>query len=805
MQKNVISGDRCHSPPGPSRSGKGLRLTIFWVVASLFLIALYSRFVWNRGEGEIKRDAVIFVRTAEALLHPEHIADISIKNADENKHEYLMAKAALVKMVETGNLVYHAYIFGRDGKEIFFVLDSEPSGSSYASSLGKIYGDAGGYVSTAFESGKPLVTEKRTDVRGRWVSALAPIKDPASGETVAVLMVDFSAAEWDSRLIRHMIPTAIIITSLIFLILVLIYNVDRRAVQKRLSEELALNESLYRSIFEEAQMGIAIVNNDDVSHRSDFHQRNINPRFAEILGRTQEELLEVDWTDITHPDDLQADLDNFGLFVKGDIDGYVLEKRFFKPDGSIVWTYMKVSKLHSGPGALNSHLCMIEDITAKKQIEDRLRYTSEHDTWTGLYNRRYLEGVLKSDAGSSPWIKRALVGINLSPFNTLASSYGFNYTRALVKRVVEELSVFRSEEIEFFSTFENRFSFYFKGYEDRNLLIDFCDKVAKKLDSLLSSERVWAGLAVMEIPREGAENTDLLLKKLLLATEKSINIFDKNIAAVFYDDEMESEISRERDITEALEDCIAPAESGGLYLQYQPMIDLKTGRIIGFEALARLLCQRIGRVDPLEFIPLAERTKLIYPMGRRIFEIAFNFMNRLKEEGFSSLSVSVNVSALQLLEKDFAADVIEMASGMGVTLGNLCVEITESVFAPDHKKINHVLSELRKKGIKVSLDDFGTGYSSFARERELSIDSLKIDKYFIDKLLYVRSENSITSDIISMAHKLGHSVTAEGVEHESQLMYLRQNDCDIAQGYFFSKPLDEDAAIDLLKKNDSFL
>ena len=139
-----------------------------------------------------------------------------------------------------------------------------------------------------------------------------------------------------------------------------------------------------------------------------------------------------------------------------------------------------------------------------------------------------------------------------------------------------------------------------------------------------------------------------------------------------------------------------------------------------------------------------------------------------------------------------------MIDEMHVSPENLGIEITESVFTSDYGEINCILNELREKGIKIAIDDFGTGYSSLAREQELNVDCLKIDKYFIDKLLEVDSDNAITAEIISIAHKMGHYVIAEGVEQEEQKEYLIKNGCEKIQGYLIARPLDEDQAMKLL-------
>lgn len=219
-----------------------------------------------------------------------------------------------------------------------------------------------------------------------------------------------------------------------------------------------------------------------------------------------------------------------------------------------------------------------------------------------------------------------------------------------------------------------------------------------------------------------------------------------------------------------------------LFLQYQLILDLRTNSICGFEALARLNTEKFGLVSPAEFIPIAEKTKLIVPIGEIVIVKAFHFINKLKELGYDKTNVAINISAIQLLSPDFADTLFELIGKMQIDLRHIIIEITESVFASDYKKVNNIIHKLRDAGLQIAIDDFGTGYSSLARENELYADSLKIDKYFMDKLIDADIDKAIASDIISMAHKLGQCVIAEGVEYEIQLQYLKKHGCDKIQG-----------------------
>ena len=206
-----------------------------------------------------------------------------------------------------------------------------------------------------------------------------------------------------------------------------------------------------------------------------------------------------------------------------------------------------------------------------------------------------------------------------------------------------------------------------------------------------------------------------------------------------------------------------------------------------------------GLVPPLEFIPIAEKSKLIVPLGYQIIHKALQFLKRMKENGYPEVAVSINISAIQLFKIGFVQKIKQMLHEMQADPEKVVLEITESVFASNYQEMNSILGQLKAHGIKIALDDFGTGYSSLARERELNINCLKIDKFFIDKLMTIEPEKTITGDIISIGHKLGHYLVAEGVEHEKQRQYLKERHCDKIQGYLISKPLSEEDALMFLR------
>lgn len=476
------------------------------------------------------------------------------------------------------------------------------------------------------------------------------------------------------------------------------------------------------------------------------------------------------------------------------------EYEIITANGERKWVLEVGEGVYDNSGEVEALEGIIIDISDRKAMEDILKYNQEHDRSTGLYNLNYLFNLLTSDADKKTAEKRALVGLNLSAVHSLRVIYGFHYTQELIKNLAGALKKHCTENRLLCHTYENQFAFYVKGYKDKNELLEFCKDVANTLEHYLTVERVGAGIGILEIDQDKKTDVEQLFKKLLIASEKALDQEDKDIGVCFYDAEIEMQINREQEIMLELAQIASEEKSGGLFLQYQPVVELKSNRICGFEALARLDSDKLGRIPPIEFIPIAEKTKLIIPIGKKIIQKALRFLKKLEMLGYDQMRVTINLSVIQLLKDEFCEDLFEMIEDIGVNPVNVGLEITESIFFSDYEKVNTTLGKLKSAGLRILIDDFGTGYSSLSRERDLNIDCVKIDKSFIDKLMYIKPEEALTSDIISMAHKLGHYVIAEGVEYEEQREYLHSWGCDRIQGYLISKPLDEDAAIEFLKK-----
>ncbi len=692
-------------------------------------------------------------------------------------------------------------------------------------------------------------------------------------------------------------------------------------------KELMLNALLWRS-----PIGIAISQGRASIGKEGENEFIVNTMFERITGRTREEIQEIGWVKITHPDDLKEELDNYSRLLSGEIDSYEMEKRYIRPDGSTVWVLMAIASIYLN-GIEGSHfVCLIQDIskrkaaeealsesersksvllanlpgmayrcsndrewtmqyvsqgcqeltgyapedlvlnrvlsfndlilpeyrdilwrewehvlfnhlpfkweyeivtrdhgkrwvieigqgiysetgevealegiildiTERKQFESSLQYYNDHDIWTGLYNHRYFERFLKHELATRTSKNRALISVNVSSIYTLSRRYGFQYSQLSVQRVAQSLKDLCTDGIEVFSAYESQFAFYVREHGTREELLPFLRNIYDRLDSILSLERIGWGIGIVEIDSKKDLSVEQILRNLLVSSEKSLDSFHEAFEFCYFDEALTVQIDREEEITRQLYEIASGENTDRLYLEFQAIYHLKSNTINGFEALARLDSPHLGVIQPLEFIPITEKTKLIIPLGEMIFRKACLFLKTLVSQGFPWVRISVNISPIQILNRGFTERILEIIKETGVSPSQIGLEITESVVASSFNEVNQVLGELKRRGIYIALDDFGTGYSSLSRERDLNVTCIKIDKSFIDRLLTLKPESAITGDIVSMAHKLGHCTVAEGVELEMQMEYLAKVGCDMIQGYYISRPLKPDDAYTLLKKN----
>ena len=615
------------------------------------------------------------------------------------------------------------------------------------------------------------------------------------GYIVAVTMDIISLLLTGADLIRScsIVSFVEVITYLGFLLVIIIVrkNKDEKEAYIKKIEDQAVKEKFYSNLFNQVPIGIAVMRKEGSITNKEFRYTHINPMYAQILGRTKEELGNSSWLEVTDPRDVDAELEYHEQFITNRINQYSMEKRAVKLDGSIVW----VDKLASRFDSLTEYVSIILDITERKETEAKLKYSNEHDMLTGVCNYAMLKDTLKEDALIAFQNKRALLCINLFNMYALDLRYGLHYTQTVLKQIADSLNGTCDENFKLFTTSNYQFIFYVRSYEEKKELLDCCNKISGILHSHLDIHGINAGIGVLQMDQLKVNDTGELLKTLMNTSDIATqNINNSNI--LFYNSELETLICRENDIVREITEIINGIESDRFYLQFQPIFDIVSNQICEFEALARLNNAKYGLVSPLEFIAIAEKTNQILKLGEIIIFQALSFLKELKKNGRDEIIVTINISPLQILKTGFTKRLLEMINERNLNPENIGIELTESTVATNEAEIKSIIKALKAAGIKILIDDFGTGYSSFSRTRQLNADYLKIDKSFIDKLMVLKSEEAITGDIITMGHKMNYIVVAEGVEHEKQFNYLRDNGCERIQGYLISKPLDKNVALD---------
>ncbi|NLM98182.1 MAG: EAL domain-containing protein [Halanaerobiaceae bacterium] len=441
---------------------------------------------------------------------------------------------------------------------------------------------------------------------------------------------------------------------------------------------------------------------------------------------------------------------------------------------------------------------IISDTMARIESEEHITHLAYHDSLTDLPNKRYFDEFVTDEIAKEPKGSKALIIVNYKDFSLLSMTYGYNYANKIIKETAGELLNFCSDGKRLFHVAKDHFTVWVSNYKDKDELEKLCEDIISKLQVKFADKVNGGNIGIVEIDKFSADS-DTLVKYASIAAN---SIKDKQAWGYsYFTEQMELEINRKHQIESELKQLInGDGGSAILYLKYQPIVELKTNKIAGFEALARIESRTFGEILPYEFIPIAEETQQIYQLGELIIQKACQFLKELEANGYPELKVMLNISILQILREEFLEDFLRIIREHRIDTSRIGIELTESVFSNDYLIINEKLTTLQDLGINIAIDDFGTGYSSFARERELNVNCLKIDKYFIDKLLEINTDNAITGDIISMAHKLGHKAIAEGVESEIQKQYLIENDCDYMQGYLFCKPVLKEQALELLQK-----
>ena len=463
--------------------------------------------------------------------------------------------------------------------------------------------------------------------------------------------------------------------------------------------------------------------------------------------------------------------------------------RNYRKDGSLFWNDLSVSPVLDETGRVAHFVWVINDVTEREQHEELLEYQANHDALTGLPNRNLLaDRITQSLANAHRYnMPVAVLFIDLDNFKFVNDSLG----HALGDRML----IIQADRLHKSIRSGDTVARY--GGDEFVVVVSNLEKsedaasVAQNIQELVSRPftidghefGITCSIGISLYPKDG-HDVDSLLKNadaaMYRAKEQSRNSFQ------FYTSEMNDRVVERMVIERHLRHAL---EMGQLEMHYQPQIELTNGRIVGVEALLRWHSPDLGTVPPSRFIPLAEETGLIVPIGEWVLKTCCEQNKAWQDAGLTPLTISVNISARQLQKKDLSGDIAGILRETGLKPRFLELEIVESMVMKDVESAMVIMNELKSLGIQLAMDDFGTGYSSLSYLKRFPFDRLKIDLSFVRDIMTDPESASIARTIIAMAHNLNLRAIAEGVETKEQLDYLRLHGCDEIQGFYVSPPV----------------
>jgi len=446
---------------------------------------------------------------------------------------------------------------------------------------------------------------------------------------------------------------------------------------------------------------------------------------------------------------------------------------------------------------------IIRDITERKRIEQELNYLATHDSLTGLPNRVLFGQLLNHSIQSAHRNKEqlAVLFIDLDRFKTINDSLGHEAGDRLLKEIASRLkNTLRTVDIisrmggdEFVIMMEDVSALH----QVESLAHKILATVMKPLILMGEECRITASIGISVYPKDGEDEQTLIKNAdiaMYFAKEEGKNNYQ------FYSANLHTVASERLTIETNLRRAL---ERNELFLNYQAKVDFRTGKITGVEALLRWLNPHLGSITPMQFIPIAEETGLIIPIGRWVLKTACKQNAQWQHQGLPPICISVNLSLKQLMDDHLLDDIKDALQESELAPGLCELEITESMVMSNPSRFIGVLNKIKEMGVRLAIDDFGTGYSSLAQLKNFPIDTLKVDRSFIRNIPHDHENKAITEAIINMGKTLNLTVVAEGVETREQARFLQDQVCDQMQGFYFSKPVAAEQFAKLLQRQNT--
>ncbi|MCW5960653.1 MAG: EAL domain-containing protein [Pyrinomonadaceae bacterium] len=564
------------------------------------------------------------------------------------------------------------------------------------------------------------------------------------------------------------------------------------AEQERIANALKESEEYFRTAFDHAA-GMAVIDPEG-------RWLQVNESLCKMLGYPEEELLENGFQSITHPGDLGNDLANLYQLLGNKIPNYQLEKRYCHKSGDTIWVLQSASLIRETDGKPRHVILQIQDISDRKKAEELIHHAAFHDGLTGLPNRTLFADRLAmavERAKRSDEYQFAVIFCDLDRFKIVNDSLGHD----MGDRLLIELSRRLEECLRSVDTVArlggDEFALLLDGIHSLSDATEIADRIqgALKLPFDLDGQHFYTSASMgIAYSRQGYDRLEDILRDADTAMYKA-KANGKARHEVF-DSKMHTRAVQTLTLENELRLALAKGE---IVPYFQPIVNLESGKIIGFEALARWVHPSRGLVSPADFIPLAEETGLIIEMGFSILKQACRQVGTWqKRHRLNDLHISVNLSGKQFKHKSLIEDIRQIIENASIAPEHVKLEITETIVMENTPVTVDMLTQLKSIGVQIAIDDFGTGYSSLSYLHRFPFDSLKIDRSFVTRMTMDRESFGIVKTISTLAAELGKTVVAEGVEKIEHQSMLCRVGCRFGQGYFYSQAVDADSAEQLL-------
>ena len=541
----------------------------------------------------------------------------------------------------------------------------------------------------------------------------------------------------------------------------------------------------FRSAFEDAPIGIAVTGLDGRILRA-------NRAFGTIVGRTALDVVGTRIQSLACPQDAGLDGTQRRLVASGHSEGFELEKRLLHAQGHEVWAHVHVSVVRDSGGRPLHLIEQVQDVTEQRRMRDRLAHAAIHDPLTGLPNRTLFLDRLGMALSRALRQEQhvAVAFLDLDRFKLVNDGLGHGAGDDLLQAVAQRIAGSLREEDTVARFGGDEFTILWEGLADEAEAVVVARRVLEELQRPfdLQGSPVYVSASIGVALTDGTALPSSLLRDadaaMYMAKDEGrgrVAVFDgKGHAVALENLHVINELHR------ALSD-------GEFRIHYQAIVDLVTDQVIGAEALVRWQHPRRGLLLPDQFIKVAEDCGLIVPIGDWVLAEACRqtaeWNRRAAAADMAPVEVNVNVSPRQLSSPDFVGSVKDALEDSGIDPSLVCLEITEGTLMRDERSAADALTRLRALGVRIGIDDFGTGYSSLSYLKHFPIDSLKVDRTFVETLGAESDESVIVRAVVTLAHSLGLVAVAEGVETDRAMLELRRLGCDRAQGFLLGRPV----------------